>query len=702
MKKLLLLGALVAGGAFCLQDVSTGHGGTYRGPGDTVPPGGGGGGGGGGPTTPGPSGPGTPGPAGPTTPGPTTPGAPGGAPGAGPNTPQTPGAANAGPDLTVWDFWWAFNREPYLDLKSQIHDGGILTGSDDFFLGRGEKDQAKDSLRPSQQVIRDVVVPALKHALETERNNDILTGSLIALAKIGDVVSEDGASEFEGIIKELLKDSNQEVAETAAISLGILANDKSVGILTQLAIDDQAARSFLGKTEVPYRTRAFAAYGLGLLGYRTSDNELRQDIAETLVDLLNSPNFATRDIKVAAMTAFGLTPVDSNLDAAVEEGEEMSNRRWVISRENQLDFLMQYFDPRLERENKSTREWFVRAHAPAAMSRLLDGVEGDYRSRAAQLLMDALDKNSKAKREVQMSSVLALGQIGRASSEKMDEDIRAVLVGAVKDGEPQVRRFALIALAQSGGTPGEGEQAVGGTDAVRKELLKQMSRGKTQLKPWAGLGIGVLSRQLKDEGQAFDDGALSALAAAAADCKRPAEIGAYLVGLGIAGHSESRDLCLEKMEYFTGSDEARGYAAVALGLMKERSAIEPIQDIIRKSKYKPDLLKQAAIALGLLADKELVPDLIKMLEEAKGLATQAAISTALGAIGDSRSIDPLVEMLGNTQITDTARGFAAVALGIVCDKESLPWNSKISTNINYRANTVTLTGQGGTGILDIL
>jgi len=333
---------------------------------------------------------------------------------------------------------------------------------------------------------------------------------------------------------------------------------------------------------------------------------------------------------------------------------------------------------------------------------LLDGVEGDYRSRAAQLLMDALDKNSKAKREVQMSSVLALGQIGRASSEKMDEDIRAVLVGAVKDGEPQVRRFALIALAQSGGTPGEGEQAVGGTDAVRKELLKQMSRGKTQLKPWAGLGIGVLSRQLKDEGQAFDDGALSALAAAAADCKRPAEIGAYLVGLGIAGHSESRDLCLEKMEYFTGSDEARGYAAVALGLMKERSAIEPIQDIIRKSKYKPDLLKQAAIALGLLADKELVPDLIKMLEEAKGLATQAAISTALGAIGDSRSIDPLVEMLGNTQITDTARGFAAVALGIVCDKESLPWNSKISTNINYRANTVTLTGQGGTGILDIL
>jgi len=43
-----------------------------------------------------------------------------------------------------------------------------------------------------------------------------------------------------------------------------------------------------------------------------------------------------------------------------------------------------------------------------------------------------------------------------------------------------------------------------------------------------------------------------------------------------------------------------------------------------------------------------------------------------------------------------------VALGIVADKEPLPWNSKISTNINYRANTTTLTGDNGTGILDIL
>ena len=45
---------------------------------------------------------------------------------------------------------------------------------------------------------------------------------------------------------------------------------------------------------------------------------------------------------------------------------------------------------------------------------------------------------------------------------------------------------------------------------------------------------------------------------------------------------------------------------------------------------------------------------------------------------------------------------AFTALGIVADKEALPWNSKISTNINYRVNTTTLTGNEATGILDIL
>jgi HEAT repeat protein len=193
-----------------------------------------------------------------------------------------------------------------------------------------------------------------------------------------------------------------------------------------------------------------------------------------------------------------------------------------------------------------------------------------------------------------------------------------------------------------------------------------------------------------------------ALRAALKEEKDKSRLAAYAIGTGILGDIESQEILLKKLGEVT-DDEARGYIAIALGLMGTRSAVEPIQSIITESKYRPNLLKQAAIGLGLLGDKDLVPNLIQMLADAKGLATQAAISSALGFIGDARSIDPLVGMLLNKDLTERARGFAAVALGIVADKETLPWNTKIAIDLNYRASTQTLVdAQGGTGILDIL
>ncbi len=53
-------------------------------------------------------------------------------------------------------------------------------------------------------------------------------------------------------------------------------------------------------------------------------------------------------------------------------------------------------------------------------------------------------------------------------------------------------------------------------------------------------------------------------------------------------------------------------------------------------------------------------------------------------------------------LTDLSRAFAAVALGVVADKELLPWNSKIAVDMNYRAAVGTLTTGAGNGILEIL
>ncbi len=701
MKKLLLLGALLAVGAIGLQDVSTGHGGTYRGPGDTVPPGGGGGGGGGGPSTPGPSGPAAPGPSGPSTPGPAAPGAPA----AGPAAPTTRGGGG-GPDLTLWQFWWGFNKDPYLNLKAHIHSRSTLTGSDDFFLGHGQQTQAKDSLAPSQETIRNKIVPALLKALETENNNDIVTGALIALAKIGDVPSEGGASKFQEVIVPFLKHGNQEIAETAAVSLGLLGNPASIDVLISLLEDGPDGRGKVGNEGgVNYRTRAFAAYGLGQIGYFLEDEGKRQEIVESLWKICESPRMSTRDIKVAAVIAMGLVPLPIAVEEAPAEGEEVAEDEVPTApttRQEQIDYLLGFFTA----ENDKDKHHYTRAHAPRAIAKLLEGLPEEerqalLRDRVVPALKPYVTKRGNVgERELRQSASLAFGMIGDLDEDAWDKEIRAALQDACGNADQQVKKFSVMALGQVGGRPGTGDNPVAGESDIRKYLMTTLSKGKT-VRTWAALGMGVMERGLLNANREQSESALSALRSSLEGTRTKSEVGAYALALGIAGDVDSELILLEKLDRMA-DDEVRGYISVGLGLMNSIQAIEPIQKVVTESKYRGELLKQAAIALGLLGDKNVVTSLTTMLKEAKTLSTQAAIASALGFIGDARSVDPLVEMLGDDELTGAARGFAAVALGIVADKETLPWNAKFSVDINYRANTTTLTGENGTGLLDIL
>ncbi|MCK6446238.1 MAG: HEAT repeat domain-containing protein [Planctomycetes bacterium] len=705
MKKILTAGALVALASLTLQDFSYGHGGTYRGPGDTVPPGPGGGGGGG-PATPGPGGPATPGPAGPGSPGPSTPGQPS-TPG-GPSSRPTTGPANTGPDLTTWHFWWGFNKEPYLNLKEHISAGQVVTGSEDFF-GGGASD-SKQTMRPSETTIRSKVVPAMIKALETERSNHIITGALVALAKIGDAKNEAGKSEMFDKIRPFLANRGEaEIGETAAVALGILANDSPeiVDLLIAL-LEDKAAdirakyKDVQFENEVPMRTRAFAGYGLGLIGYRSTDIARKQQIVASLVGMLDkSKRMGTRDIPVACITALGLVTLDFDPnDDAMKSGRQTE----IKTRNDQLRFLIEYY-------KDENQEHLNQAHAPTAMARLLTAeppVPGTskLRGEVVKLLAADLSKGAKTTQEEMQSCMLALGQLGDCDNDPWDVEIRKTVLGAmdvIKDQQTQY--FSLMAAGQIGGRPGSGEgDPVAGVKDVRKFLLELLNKGKPAERSWAGLSIGVMERELEENKlkSAQSPDMAKAVSNSLADSKTPLEIGAYAIALGLMKDLDSKLVLQEKFAKVSDVD-AQGYCAVGLGLMNATDAIKQIQEVTRKAKYKPDLLRNAAIGLGLLGEKSIVPELIDMLASADVQSSQAAIASALGFIGDARSIDPLLKFVEDKQKTDGARGFAAAALGIVADKEPLPWNAKISIDINYRANTPTLTSpDSGTGILDIL
>ncbi|MEO0651717.1 MAG: HEAT repeat domain-containing protein, partial [Planctomycetota bacterium] len=317
MKRLLIAALAIAGGGLWVGELDA-HGGTYRGPGDTVPPGGGGGGGGGGPAGGAPGGPVTGGPGGPTTGGPAVPagGPTGGAAG---NGGAVTGGPQLGTDLEYWSFWWEFNKDPFLNLQAAVRGRSTTTGSSDWFVGEGTQDNASNTSGPTEQQIRGKIVPALLEALDTETNPDIVTGALIALAKIGEASGEDGSNAFEQKIAGFLADPSQEIGETAAIALGILASDSSLDVLEGLVRNSSEGQKAVGSSEVDARTQAFAGYGLGLLGSRTSDIDTKRRIASLVVELLpDADRSARQDLPAALMISMGLSP----LEPAPAKGED--------------------------------------------------------------------------------------------------------------------------------------------------------------------------------------------------------------------------------------------------------------------------------------------------------------------------------------------------------------------------------------------
>ncbi len=169
MKKLIVFSlAACAGFLVVLPDQASAQGcettpsvggGQYRGPGDTVtapsanqaapsnPS----------PSTPGPSAPSPRSPGTTASPG-LTPSTGGVArPGTAPSAPTTPRRGIAlGPDLSRWQYWWEFNKDPYINLKDAVYAPVNRTGVDNFYLGSTRHGSDKENVKPSPKDIETV------------------------------------------------------------------------------------------------------------------------------------------------------------------------------------------------------------------------------------------------------------------------------------------------------------------------------------------------------------------------------------------------------------------------------------------------------------------------------------------------------------------------------------------------------------------
>lgn len=662
------------------------HGGQYRGPGNVTPPGN---------TSPSTSQNKT---SGNTLPGNNTPGAPGspGRAGGAPVATGARGSASAvprgyavGDDLGRWEFWWEFGKDPYLQLRDTIYsdrsvDPGLALWNPRLAAGMHNVSP------PNAKDVR-AVASQLSSLLSSSTDRDTSSACLLALAKIGPTQAGFDLTE---LFTPFLARGDQELRESAAIALGISGSldQETQQILADLIEDSIDGRNLSGKTAVNQRTRAFAAYASGLLLHRSREAGASMRLTRPLQGILNHPADSKRNLMVAAIEALALFPRNWRSKAA-------GTLRQAIVQD-----LGRYYDRDL-----GAGDQLIQAHVPTAIAGLLPrrSIQAiKWRERFAADLTAGLRSSSASKsgakvnHHVAQSCALALGSMCDAWQDEnsASHEIGELLVRVHKDHrDQQTRSFAALALAR-----------IGGKQPFTYLVSQLPSANKAIEQPWLAMSLGVIAAKQRIDGShegkyaAEFEQLTKALLKQFGKARNPGTIGAFAIALGLTGAPEARDVLRRTLVDQAKRDDVAGYVALALGLLQDARAIPDLRVLRKGSVRRTFVMMQSVRALGLLGDHTLTEQLNgELAAPGVSMIRLSAIAAALAQIGDRRSLPALQKLMANQDVAPLTQAFAAVALGGVCDKDPLPWNSVYATQVNYRASTETLT-DGRAGILDLL
>ncbi|MEM8884418.1 MAG: HEAT repeat domain-containing protein [Planctomycetota bacterium] len=660
MKRFFLIAVALGVVSFFAEDVLA-HGGSFRGPNGGVPPGlrepsdpe---------PPPPPPTDPGAPG--GPTTPGPggggpetpddnghETPSEAPPPPPTGPQGPERRGPATKTLTFESWRFWWAYNNDDILNLKSHIYGAKTSSASPLFFTSKADEANRRNAQRPTERAIINKIIPALKRSLNRPKDHeDIHGGSLVALGKIG---TSEFVPDFEAAANNRWKTEKGVpvkfgylATESAVLALGLLPNlddaqKAEVRKILLTIIDDDKMRS---------RERAWAAVCLGLQEDKGAIKPLWERLAK--------PYKGENKLNVPAGILCGLGLIGD--DSIRPDLEEL-----VVT-------------GKVGRTELNDR---IRAYAAFALAKIASPESLESMNKAL--------KSRRVGRVVKRSIAIACGTCAQnASPELKDATVKALRAFIKKSGgDPSGENFAIIALSQIG-TP----------DALNY-LLNLADSGKYGQRPYAALGLGThvwYKERAKErkEGEGMDPAMMTkirnTIVKLSQKYKDTDTKAAFMLTRGLLKDKTAIEECV-KLITRKGDPVLRGFCCVALGLIGE--ATENVKDALKialAERKSTDLRRDAATALGLMRDADVVKMLIEELDKSKSFAVQGQLITAIGTIGDHTAIDPLIDILDNTSRPSAARALAAVGLGMIGDLLPLARLSRLSKNYNYRASVKDL------------
>lgn len=449
-----------------------------------------------------------------------------------------------------------------------------------------------------------------------------------------------------------LNHDNEDIASGAAIALGKAGDPAQAGALVRVLQD--------AKRQQPVREAAALALGLLPVNGEGSDHDVRR----ALEHIVRNGKEPTR-LRATSVYSLGLRGEPASAPLLLEAAAA-GEAQWDVPAAavsalglagydlTQPDLLQHLEGPRRRRKHDSVR----RAYAAHALSFSED-----------QTSLEALrEAATDSDRDVQRAAIMALGARVTATDVETVEVLIRVL-HREKDGVS--RQMASIALGRSGHEKAEA--------SLRHAYLK----GDGMLQPFAAIGLGLLARH---------PGRERAARVVVRDLETRANSdlrGALAIAVGLSRDPTGAPI-LRELAGDRGDPQLRGHAALAIGLMDDRTAGAPILRRLITDVNDPNVQREAALGLGMLGDREGLRILKGLLEDGSTVYAQGSAAVALGRIGGQDAGSSLLDLLKDDKRPDIARGMAAVGLGLLLDRSEGRRLAKVGADLNWYLFTPTV------------
>ncbi|MCC7169366.1 MAG: HEAT repeat domain-containing protein [Planctomycetes bacterium] len=573
--------------------------------------------------------------------GPTTPG--GGPSLGGPRTAKTGvgGKKRRAESGATWLAWWRANRDAF--FAEGRSNGDALTGREGMLTGVGRiEDGGVDAgaLLEAQSKILFGLRGVLGDA-----DAEVVDSAVIAIARS---VDPRFCGPLQRDLSDALRSDVRSVRQSAVLALGLLATDDAATTLRALLEGGARARELCGGNDVTDVDRGLAAMSLGMLSDRASVPAFVERLAA-----LAGPKPIGRELAAGLILGAG---------AFTSEREAMAMSLGTL-----LD------EARLPRE--------LRALLPVSLGRL-----GSAAAPFVPRLL-ALGNDRDADLAARQSAWIALGRLCTVE----DREVVAALCDCATNAtDADLRHAALIAL---------GEVTASAATALDERVIETFVRAIERPKSrddvaWAALGAAqcIRARPVTAPERIALGSRLTTQLEQASD---PEATAMFALALGLA---RAADAVPSLTALVRDADVAivRACAAEGLGLIGDATAADAVREQLARE-FDDEAGASQALALGALGDRRATALLLARVANADSARTLVASALALGRLRDPAAVDPLLELARDASKPGVARGFAAIALGLIGERSPVRWNARFCVGAN-----VNLSFDVQTEVMDIL